>query len=320
MADHRDVAAGTALVVFWSSGFVGAELGTRFAPPETLLAWRYAVAALLLALVAGLRGFRPRRSTLLRQGVIGLLCQCLYLGGVVGGVALGVPAGTTALVAAVQPLLVAAVAGPVLGERTTRRQWVGLGLGLAGVGLVVAGDVGVAGAPWWAFVLPAAGMAALAAGTLLERRWQPPGTPLDALTVQTVLAAGVFIAVAGAADRLQPPVDPRFWWAVAWVVVLSSFGGYGSYLLVLRRSGAVRASTLLYLTPPATMLWTFLMFGEVPGPLVVPGGVLCAAGVALAASARSGTVEPGTVEPGTVGVRAHHGERDRARRLLPRDP
>jgi drug/metabolite transporter (DMT)-like permease len=100
--------------------------------------------------------------------------------------------------------------------------------------------------------------------------------------VQTVLAAGVFVAVAGAGGHLRPPADPRFWWAVAWVVVLGSFGGYGAYLLVLRRSGAVRVSTLLYLTPPTTMAWAFAMFGEVPGPLAVPGVAACAAGVALA--------------------------------------
>jgi drug/metabolite transporter (DMT)-like permease len=310
MTDRRDLAAGTALVVFWSSGFVGAELGTRFAPADTLLAWRYVVAAVLLALFAGMRGVRLRRSALLRHGVVGLLSQCLYLGGVVTGVALGVPAGTTALVAAVQPMLVAAAAGPVLGERTTQRQWTGLGLGLAGVGLVVGGDVGVGGAPWWAFLLPVGGTAALAAGTLLERRWRPAGTPLDALTVQTVLATGVFVAVAGAAGQLEPPAEPGFWWAVAWVVVLSSFGGYGSYLLVLRRSGAVRVSTLLYLTPPATMIWMFLMFGEVPGPLVVPGGVLCAVAVALATSRSSET----------VGGRRHHGRRECTGGLLPRHP
>ena len=109
---------------------------------------------------------------------------------------------------------------------------------------------------------------------------------------------------------LEPPADPGFWWAVAWVVVLSSFGGYGSYLLVLRRSGAVRASTLLYLTPPATMLWTFLMFGEMPGPLAGPGVALCAAAVAFAMAGSSET----------VGTQAHHGRRESARPLLPRDP
>jgi drug/metabolite transporter (DMT)-like permease len=132
------------------------------------------------------------------------------------------------------------------------------------------------------FLLPVGGMAALASGTLLERRLRPAESPLGSLTAQTVFAAVFFVAVAAAGGRLQPPADPGFWWAVAWVVVLSSFGGYGMYLLVLRRSGAVRVSTLLYLTPPTTMTWAFLMFGEVPGPLMLPGAVLCAVGVALA--------------------------------------
>jgi drug/metabolite transporter (DMT)-like permease len=282
MDRRTDATAGAALVVLWSSGFIGAELGTRYAPADTLLAWRYVVAAALLAGIAAALGTRLRLRALLRQGTLGLLFQCLYLGGVVTGVGLGVPAGTTALIASVQPLLVAAAAGPMLGERTGPRRRVGLALGLAGVGLVVAGDLGPGDAPWWAFLLPVGGMAALATGTVLERRWRPAESPLEALTVQTVLAAGVFVAVAGAGGHLQPPADPGFWWAVAWVVVLSSFGGYGAYLLVLRRSGAVRVSTLLYLTPPTTMLWAFVMFGEVPGPIAVPGVAVCAVGVALA--------------------------------------
>jgi drug/metabolite transporter (DMT)-like permease len=282
MDRRTDAAAGTALVVLWSSGFVGAELGTRYTSADTLLAWRYIVAAATLGLLAALLGTRFRARALLRHGTLGLLCQCLYLGGVVTGVGLGVPAGTTALIAAAQPLLVAAAAGPVLGEHTGLRRRVGLVLGLVGVGMVVTGDLGLGGAPWWAFLLPVGGMAALASGTLLERRWRPAESPLESLTVQTVFAAGVFVAVAGAGGHLQPPADPGFWWAIAWVVVLSSFGGYGAYLLVLRRSGAVRVSTLLYLTPPTTMLWAFGMFGEVPGPLAVPGVAVCAVGVALA--------------------------------------
>jgi drug/metabolite transporter (DMT)-like permease len=305
-----DALAGAALVVLWSSGFVGAELGTRFAPAETLLAWRYVVAALLLGILAAARGTRHGPRALLRHGTLGLLCQCLYLGGVVGGVGLGVSAGTTALVAAVQPLLVAAAAGRLLGERTSPWQRAGLGLGLVGVALVVAGDVGGGDAPAWAYLLPVGGMVALSTGTLLERRWRPAESPLESLTIQTVVAAAFFLAVATAGGSLQPPADPRFWWAVAWVVVLSSFGGYGAYLLVLRRSGAVRVSTLLYLTPPTTMGWAFLMFGEAPGPLVVPGVALCAVGVYLALAG----------PPRIVGGRAHHGGRESARRFLPRNP
>ncbi len=101
----------------------------------------------------------------------------------------------------------------------------------------------------------------------------------------------------------------RIWRAVAWVVVLWSFGGYGAYMVVLRRRGALRVSTLLSLTPPVTAAWAFLMFGEVPGPPAWPGAAACAVGVVLVL--RSGRHE-------TVGVAAHDGSHDGARRLLPR--
>jgi drug/metabolite transporter (DMT)-like permease len=296
---RKDTLLAAAFVVLWSSGFVGAELGTAHAAPDTLLAWRYAIAAALLWLaVAARRAAVPRGATR-RQVLLGLLTQVLYLGGVVTGVALGVPAGTVALVAALQPLVVAAAAGPVLGERTTARQRAGLAAGLVGVALVVVGDLGPGTAPWWAFLLPVGAMLSLSAGTLAERRLRPPESPLVSMALQATTAAVVFVAAAGLGGRLTPPDEPVFWVAVAWTVVLSSFGGYGTYLLVLRRRGPVRVSALLYLTPPTTMAWTLAMFGEVPGPLAGPGLALCAVGVRLALRSPGGGPggDPGTGAP-----------------------
>ena len=179
----------------WSSGFIGAELGTRVAPADTLLGWRYVAAALLVGTWAAVRGVRPDRRTWPRLALVGVLCQCLYLGGVVTGVGLGVPPGTAALVAALQPLLVAVVAGPLLGERTSVWQRVGLVLGVVGVALVVAGDLG-AGAPLLGYALVVGGMLALASGTLLERRLRLPVSLLESLTVQTLTAAVFFLLVA----------------------------------------------------------------------------------------------------------------------------
>jgi drug/metabolite transporter (DMT)-like permease len=279
---RTDLLLAGAFVLFWSSGFVGAELGTSYAAADTLLAWRYAVAAVLLWVAVGVRRVAVPAGAPARQVVLGLLNQVLYLGGVVTGVALGVPAGTVALIAALQPLVVAAAGGPVLGERTTRRQRVGLLVGLAGVALVVAGDIGPGTAPWWAFLLPVGGMLTLSAGSLVERRLRPPESPLVSMALQATTAAVAFAAAVALTGRAAPPAEPGFWLAVAWVVVLSSFGGYGTYLVVLRRSGPMRVSTLLYLTPPTTMLWTFAMFGDVPGLLAAPGIALTAVGVWLA--------------------------------------
>jgi len=297
-----------AFVLFWSSGFVGAELGTGYAAADTLLSWRYLAAAAILWIVVVARRRPVPRGAPARQALLGTLSQALYLGGVVTGVGLGVPAGTAALVAALQPLVVAIAAGPVLGERTSPRQRWGLAVGLVGVALVVAGDIGPGNAPAWAFLLPFGGMLALSAGTLLERRLGPPESPLVSMALQTTTAAVLFTAVTALVGDLRPPTEPGFWAAVAWTVVLSSFGGYGTYLLVLRRKGATRVSALLYLTPPTTMVWAYLMFGEVPVLLAVPGVALCAVGVWLVLGAR------------TVGGSGHDGSRERTRRLLPRHP
>lgn len=271
-------AAAVGLVVMWSSGFVGARLGTGYVSSDTLLAWRFATAAALLGGWAAVHRTWVPRGSRLRHAVIGLFTQCGYLGGVVTGVELGVPAGTAALIAALQPPLVGAVAGRLLGERVSRRQWCGVWLGLAGVAMVVAGDLGRGTAPPAAYLLPVGGMAALSAGTLLERRWRPAGGVAETLTVHCLVGTVFFGVIAAFSGHLAPPPDGGFWLAVAWVVVLSNFGGYGFYLAVLRQGGATRVSTLLYLTPPTTMLWAFVMFGD-----PVTGAGLAGLGVCVVA-------------------------------------
>ncbi|MDT0344776.1 DMT family transporter [Streptomyces litchfieldiae] len=282
-----------ALVVMWSSGFVGAELGTRRAGADTLLMWRFLAAAVLLG--GGwllLRRTAPARRAVGEQALIGLLSQGVYLGSVVWAVGAGVPAGTAALIAAFQPLAAAALAGPLLGETVTRRQWAALGAGLAGVALVVRDDLSAAGAaPPAAYALPFAGMAGLLAASFLERRARAPLSPVDALPVHCVVSAAAFAVVATAGGHAAPPVDGAFWVAVAWTVLLSTVGGYGLYWLSLRRHGVTWTSALIYLTPPVTALWAWAMFGEAPGPPAVVGMAVSLTAV-MAAQPRRTTGEP----------------------------
>lgn len=296
---HATLASAVGLVVMWSSGFVGARLGTAHAAADTLLAWRYLVVAAIVLVVLAVRRPRLTRTELTRQTVLGLLCQALYLAGVVTGVGLGVPAGIAALIAVLQPLVVGALAGPVLGETVRPRQWAGLLVGVAAVAVVVAGDLG-GGGHVVGYLLVFCGMLALSAGTLLERRWRPATAFADVLSVHCLTSCVVFVVAAGATGRLVPPMTPGFWWAVVWVVVLSTFGGYGCYLLTLRALGATRASTLLFLTPPTTMLWALLMFGDPIGVPTVVGLVGCGISVWLVLGGR---------DEGAAGQDGHDGAR-----------
>ena len=260
--------------------------------PLTLLGWRFMLLAALLVVVARLRRTPwPTWRAWRRQIVLGVLSQAAYLLFVFEGVTHGVPGGTAALIAALQPLLVATVAGRLLGEHSSPRMWLGMLLGLAGVTIVVSGDLGVSEAPLWAFLLPSAGMLCLAIGTVLERRLRPAESLLETILMQSVVTAVVLMALALVFGQATPPASADFWRAIVWLIVLSSLGGYVMYVFVTRRQGATVVSTLLFLTPPTTMFWVYLMFGE---RLTVAGLVglgVSAVGVWLALGRRR-AVEP----------------------------
>ncbi len=270
-------------VLAWSSGFIGATLGTRAAGALTLLMWRFLIAAPLLALWSFRRG-QPRLGAreLARQSLVGLLSQGVYLGATIYAIQLGVSAGIAALIAALQPLAAGALAGPLLGERVDRRQWLGLTVGLIGVAIVVSGGLaGVDRAPGFAYALPFLAMAGLVTASLLERRIKPQGTLAQGLTVQCAVSAVLFSVLAVVAGQATPPITPDFWVAVAWVIVLSTFGGYGLYWLNLHRHGITRVSSLIYLTPPTSLIWALVMFNQPISTVTISGMAVCLASVLL---------------------------------------
>jgi drug/metabolite transporter (DMT)-like permease len=274
-------------VLLWSTGFVGAKYGLPYAPPFTFLALRLAIAAVLLAgVAAALRSARmPERAQYGRAAVAGLLLHAGYLGGVFYGISLGVPAGVSAVIVSLQPVLTAVLAARVLGERPTARQWLGLALGLAGVALVVGPGIVQAGS---AEPLPVAGVVscvvALVSGTL-GTVWQKrhgDGIPLVwGTTVQYVAAAAVLFAAALATEDLTIDWTAEFVAAMVWLVVVLSLGAVLLLLLLLRRGTAAGVSSLYYLVPPATAVEAYFLFGEQVSALSLVGIGVTALGVAL---------------------------------------
>lgn len=281
--------ASVALVVMWSSGFVGAELGIRAGgTPLQLLGWRFTILGVglsLVCLVLGV-GLGGRRAWA-RQAVLAVFCQAGYLTLIFTGVSHGVDGGTAALISALQPLLVATAAGRLLGERTTPVMWLGMVLGMAGVAVVVYGGLSAGAAPWWAYLFPAAGMLSLATGTVLTQKLRPTENLLQSITMQSVVTAVIVMAGALLVGEIVPPGDTGFWSAVLWLVFLSTLGGYALYVFVTRTRGATVASVLLYLTPPTTMAWVWLMFGVPVTVAAVVGLGISAVGVAMVLRSRA---------------------------------
>jgi drug/metabolite transporter (DMT)-like permease len=255
-------------VLCWSSGFIGAKLAAAEAPATTVLMWRFAPLAVVLVPFlltdASRTATRARPAEVGRHIVVGMMSQSGYLLTVYWAIGQGVSTGTTALIDGVQPLVAAALVGPLLGVAVTGRQWVGLVLGLTGVLLVSWADATAPAGqtPAWAYLVPLVGMFSLVGSTILERRARVRTPPLRALAIHCTTSAAAFTALAVARGTAVPPSSGRFWLAMAWLVVLATFGGYGLYWLLVERIGVTPVNTLMFLVPPVTAVWGSVMFGE----------------------------------------------------------
>lgn len=272
-------------VFLWSTGFVGAKFGLPYAEPLTFLLVRY---LLLLALMTSFallsRAPWPRdRRQIFHIGVSGLLVHAFYLGGVFVAIKHGLPAGVTALIVGMQPLLTACGAGALLGERVTPRQWFGLGLGFIGVALVVANKFG--DAPLGAMLLPAiVALFAITAGTLYQKRYCPNFDLRTGSVILFLPAAALTALAAAATETMVVDWTPRFVFALLWLVLVLSFGAISLLNLLIRSGSAVNVASLFYLTPPTTAVIAWLVFDETLGGLALAGMVLAVGGVYLARS------------------------------------
>ena len=278
------IAAMPAVFVFlWSTGFIGAKFGLPYVEPLTFLALRFAIVlGLLLALIVATGAPWPRD---LRQvghiAVAGMLVHATYLGGVFASIAHGVDAGGSALIVGVQPVLTALLAGPLLGERVTARQWAGLALGTAGVGLVVWRKLGLGEGTPLGMGLSVVGLLGITFGTLYQKRFCAAMDLRTGSLVQFAASLALLGPLALLLESNEVQWTAEFALAMFWMTVVMSLGAITLLMLLIRRGAASRLASLFFLVPPTTALLAWGLFGETLGPTALLGMALAAAGVAL---------------------------------------
>ncbi len=270
-------------VFLWSTGFIVAKFGLPYAPPLTFLVLRCAlVLAVLLPIVLLWRAPWPR-GKIVPIALAGLLLQAGYLSGVWCAIKQGLPAGITALIVGMQPILTAACA-PLIGERVHARQWLGLSLGLAGVALVVYAKMSLTGLSLAAVAYAVLALLSITAGTLLQRRHCPQFDLRTGTVIQFGATLVVLLPLAIGFEQLDWTAStivwtPRFVGALLWSVFGLSIGAIFLLFSLLRRSAATEVSSLMYLTPPTTALMAWLLFGEALSLAGLAGMALAVLGV-----------------------------------------
>lgn len=272
-------------VFLWSTGFIGAKYGLPYAEPLSFLLTRYGFVIGLMTVIAfATRAPWPKvPMQWLHIGVSGLLVHAVYLGGVFVAIKHGLPAGVTALVVGMQPLLTAFGAGWLLGEKVDGRQWAGLALGFVGVAMVVSGKFGETENLGPMLTPAIIALLGITAGTLYQKRFCAKFDLRTGSVIQFVPTA-IFTAIAVALfEDYRIEWTGQFSFALGWLVLVLSIGAISLLNLLIRNGSAVNVASLFYLTPPMTALIAFIIFGENLTLTATIGMLLAVSGVYLVA-------------------------------------
>jgi len=270
-------------VVIWGSGFLATKTGLQYAAPFTFLSLRFVFGlALLVPLVLWRPPTWPARGRELWHVIVaGLLVHALHLGGSHYAQYLGMSAGVTALILALQPVITAVIATRWLGETPARRQWLGLALGLTGVALVVwhkidLQELGIG--PLVAVFLSLAGMTA---GTLYQRHFCPTVDLHAAALIQFAVTLAVLAPLAVVVEDFVVHWAWPLFGSIAFLVIGASILAVSALHTLMRHGEATRVTSILYLTPILAVALEYLMFDVAPSALTLAGIAIACVGVAL---------------------------------------
>ncbi|MEU5302663.1 DMT family transporter [Streptomyces noursei] len=279
----RDLLARVLLVIVWSSGFISGKLGLRHSAPYTFATLRFAIAgSVLLAVALVRRDAWPGWRQLGHLAVAGVLVQGVQFSSVYVGMELGVPSGLAALIIALYPLTASSLAVPVLRERVTRGQSLGLVLGLGGVALAVSENLHLDGGYLAGLGFLVLALLGVSAGTVYQKRFCGGMEPVTGNAVQLLAAAVATVLPALFVEGFEVTFATAYWPALLWAAVVNSIVGVGLLYALLQRHGTGQVSSLFYLVPMVTAALAALLLDQRLGPLMLGGLVMATAGTLLA--------------------------------------
>jgi drug/metabolite transporter (DMT)-like permease len=271
-------------VLIWAGSFVAAHVAAPHAEPLGFLAARFMLSAGIFAVMARLAGKAwPTTWPAWRDAlVVGALLHGIYLACMFYAMWHGLPAGVAALVGGLQPLVTAAASAPVLGERVRANQWLGIVLGFAGVGIVVAPSIGhVAGFTPTTVTVAFIGMLTFTAGTFFQKRSAALDLRVSA-AIQFLAATAVTAPLALLFEHGRFDGSWPVWTSFGYFVFVTSIGGTLLLLIMIKRGALARVAALLYLVPPTASVAGYVILGQTLTLLQVAGMAVAVVGVAIA--------------------------------------
>ena len=248
-------------VVLWSSAFITTKPLIDNSDPFSALAFRFFFVAIgfYLFSIYSKHSILVNKKNLIESLLSGVLFHGFYLGGVFYSISIGMPTGIAALIVTLQPVLTNALSGPMLGEKVTMKQWIGVLLGFIGAVLVLGWDIG-SGIPLLGLVATVVALISITISTIWQKKLSN-NLPLSVSNFYQAIG-GCFFHVLVILTFVEPYIDfnETFFIAMSHQIFLVSFGAFTILMILIKKSSASKTVSVFFLIPPtsAFMAWIFL--------------------------------------------------------------
>lgn len=282
-------------VWIWSTGFIAAKYGLPYAEPFTLLSYRFVITLffLLILIIYKKSPWPETRLDFFHLLIAGVLIHGVYLGGVFQALKWGMPAGLGAMVIGLQPIGMALVAGVLLKEEVSKKQWTGLIMGLVGLYLVLFDSLDLTeqiafdGFPIWAVFAVIISLFAISIGTIYQKRFCSNMNLYSGAWVQYFSASILCILIVLFFENGEVSWSRTFILAMTWQVLGLSIGAILLLMTMIKKDALASVGSYFYLVAPLVAIQAWFLFEETIGISALAGVVLISFGVAITTSKKS---------------------------------
>ena len=278
-------------VLLWSTGFIVAKIGLRYAGPFTFILIRMGIAIVIMGIFALVMKARwPRQlKTIWHLAVAGVLTHAVYLGASWSAVAQEVPVGIVAIIAGLQPLVTSVLAGPMLGEKTTQRQWIGLLVGFLCIFIIVEPRLQAAILSFQGIALAVFALLGITLGTLYQKRFCRNIDLRSGQVIQLVAASLVIWPWVYWMQERPVEWSGEFVFSLFWMSVVLSGIAITLLTWLIYNAPAASVAVLFYVTPPLAMVYAYIILGENLGWLGIAGMAVTISGLILTITKKAPT-------------------------------
>ena len=270
-------------ILLWSSAFITTKAIVTDSSPFAALGFRFSIVSLGFLLFSIYKNHKIFVSykNMYQSVISGVLFHGIYLGGVFFSISKGLPTGIAALIVTLQPILTNILAGPILNENVTWKQWIGVLLGFFGAVLVLGFDIG-SNLPTIGVVAAFVSLLSVTAATLWQKKISM-NLPLPVSNMYQAIGGFFFhIFVLLLIEKPFIHFTSSFIIAMSHQIFLVSFGAFSILMFLLNKGSASKTVTLFFLVPPTSAIMAWIFLNEYLNNIDILGFILATFGVFIA--------------------------------------